>query len=157
MIKEINIIRKMCQESELLAQLAEEASELAIATIDYSKSYNIDNFIEEIADVKLCIDVLGDYLDDEINYNTYGRANSHSDIIISACELSKAALKLRRAILQINPTPISEPEARERFIETINILTHHIYSTGLIYIAKNKINTIYEEKAIRWVNRLNNK
>ena len=68
----INYIREQLSESELLAQLAEECAELAKASLKLrrvittsssptpvSKEDAINDIAEEIADVRLCLKVLG--------------------------------------------------------------------------------------------------
>ncbi len=68
-----------------------------------------------------------------------------------ASELSQAALKYRRALTQINPTPRSEDEAYQDLIE--EIADTHLYLMAL-YINRNEIKRIEEEKAARWAKRL---
>lgn len=67
----IEFIREQLSMEELLTQLAEECAELSKAALKLRRVYNgdnptpvrrpeaYDNVIEEIADVMLCIDVLG--------------------------------------------------------------------------------------------------
>ena len=67
----IEFIRENLSQEELLTQLAEECSELSKAALKLRRVYNgenptpvrrleaYDNVIEEIADVTLCIEVLG--------------------------------------------------------------------------------------------------
>lgn len=67
----IEFIRENLSQEELLTQLAEECAELSKAALKLRRVYNgnnptpvrrpeaYDNVIEEIADVMLCIDVLG--------------------------------------------------------------------------------------------------
>ena len=67
----IEFIRENLSQEELLTQLAEECSELSKAALKLRRVYNgenptpirrddaFDNVIEEIADVYLCIAVLG--------------------------------------------------------------------------------------------------
>lgn len=66
----ITVIQKQLPETELLAQLAEEAAELAQAALKLRRVYDgrnktpvtnmqaVNAFIEEIADVQLCIEIL---------------------------------------------------------------------------------------------------
>jgi len=70
-LADINYVRQHLRNTDILYQLAEEASELSQAALKLArkiearnptpKSYDncVDNLREEIADVKLCIDILG--------------------------------------------------------------------------------------------------
>lgn len=72
----LNYIRAQLPETELLAQLAEECNELAQAALKLRRAIDgrnptpvrlsdaYGNLVEEIADVKLCLRVLGYHLDD---------------------------------------------------------------------------------------------
>ena len=71
-------------------------------------------------------------------------------------ELSQAALKLRRAVTGINPTPITEGEARGNLVEEVadvacvaNLLLDDEDSIAM--------HDIIEWKKARWVNRLDGK
>jgi NTP pyrophosphatase (non-canonical NTP hydrolase) len=67
----INVVRSLLGEEELLCQLAEECDELAKAALKLRRVLNGKNYtpvteeqaradiLEEIADVKLCLEVLG--------------------------------------------------------------------------------------------------
>lgn len=65
------IIRQKVQDVELLAQLAEEAAELAQAALKLRRAFNgmtpvsvpdaLDNLYEEVADVWLCFDVFANH------------------------------------------------------------------------------------------------
>ncbi len=76
-----------------------------------------------------------------------------------ADELAKAALKLRRAITQTNPTPVSVDEAK------YNLLEEHgdVVGSFLVYAKKNKLDdeSVYEtsnefikSKFDRWAQRI---
>lgn len=69
--KRIDFINQQLPETELFAQLAEEAAELAQAALKYRRVIDgrnktpvtnieaVNGFIEELADVQLCIEILG--------------------------------------------------------------------------------------------------
>lgn len=85
MTDNIEYIRDKIPPKELLAQLAEEASELAKAALKLRRTYDqsnptpvtrekaFDNVVEEIADVMLCLRVLGFDLDPEEYEDITGR------------------------------------------------------------------------------------
>ena len=78
-MSDIDVIREILPQEELLAQLAEEASELAHAALKLRRVYDgrnytpiteneaLENLKEEIADVQLLITVLG--LDKDLTEN----------------------------------------------------------------------------------------
>ena len=68
-------------------------------------------------------------------------------------ELSQAALKLRRALTGINPTPVTAEEARKNLVEE----TADVYNVlGLLLDAVDnaEIYSIIRRKKERWLNRL---
>ena len=68
-------------------------------------------------------------------------------------ELSQAALKLRRALTGINPTPVTAEEARENLIEEIA----DVYNvSGFLLETEDflKIYDIVQQKRERWLKRL---
>ena len=68
-------------------------------------------------------------------------------------ELSQAALKLRRALTGINPTPVTVEEARKNLVEE----TADVYNVmGLLLDAADnaEIYSIIRRKKERWVKRL---
>ena len=68
-------------------------------------------------------------------------------------ELSQAALKLRRALTGINPTPVTAEEARKNLVEE----TADVYNVlGLLLDAEDnaEIYDIIWRKKARWVKRL---
>lgn len=158
MYKEIEIIRQTLPKSELLLQLAEEANELAIATMRLQNTFMInshEDFIEEIADVKLCINVLGDYIDkekiDSLEFDSYN--NIYKSIIMESCQLSKAAIKLRRTIEpKASPTPVTKEDAEKILIYHINKLVAYLDIAG--YWDLGRVMKVYKQKMIRWVDRL---
>lgn len=70
-----------------------------------------------------------------------------------AAELSQAALKLRRAAMRVNPTPVSYPDAREKLLEeygdVLNALELIITPTENAYVIERRMC-----KRKRWVERL---
>lgn len=70
-----------------------------------------------------------------------------------AAELSQAALKLRRALTGINPTPVTADEARKNMVEE----AADVYNVlGLLLDAEDnaEIYEIIRRKKARWLNRL---
>ena len=70
-----------------------------------------------------------------------------------AAELSQAALKLRRALTGINPTPVTAEEARRNLVEE----AADVYNVlGLLLDAADnaEIYNIIRRKKERWLNRL---
>lgn len=68
-------------------------------------------------------------------------------------ELSQAALKLRRALTGINPTPVTADEARRNLVEEVA----DVYNVlGLLLDAADNIEiyNIIQRKKARWVKRL---
>lgn len=68
-------------------------------------------------------------------------------------ELSQAALKLRRALTGINPTPVTADEARKNLVEE----TADVYNVlGLLLDAADnaEIYSIIRRKKERWLKRL---
>ena len=68
-------------------------------------------------------------------------------------ELSQAALKLRRALTGINPTPVAADEARRNLVEE----AADVYNVlGLLLDAEDnaEIYSIIRRKKERWLNRL---
>lgn len=68
-------------------------------------------------------------------------------------ELSQAALKLRRALTGINPTPVTADEARWNLVEEVA----DVYNVlGLLLDAEDnaEIYSIIWRKKARWLNRL---
>ena len=117
-------IKKHLPEEELLLQLAEECSELAYA-------------VEELREAG----------EGAIKRETLDKLSKAANL------LSKAALKQRRAITGINPTPITAEAAREKLIEE----AADVYCVlGLLLSAEDhlEIYKIIEKKKERWLNRL---
>lgn len=70
-------------------------------------------------------------------------------------ELSKAALKLRRVSSGVNPTPVTRVEAFNNLVEEIADVTLCIEVLGLNSPeALYNCGKIWEEKSVRWMNRL---
>ena len=68
-----------------------------------------------------------------------------------ASELAQAALKLRRAYTQVNPTPITEEEGYDRLLEEIADVEIYL---GLLPLNKVVIEDLKEHKIERWLVRL---
>ncbi len=166
MIKDkIDIIRELSVRTEMIAQLAEEANELAIATMEIKDNIiykNNDefiekrnNFLEEVADVKVTIDIIGDY-NEKINPSFVElRHKDACDMLAkSCCELAKACIKYRRTLVpNASPTPVTETEAEYRLIEAITKVRLYINSLGN-YWDYEKVNKIYKEKVDRCIDRM---
>lgn len=165
MIQEVYAIRNLTQRNEQLIQLAEEANELAIAAMKYRKYMSsdmfdrkiLDNYIEEIADVKICIDIVGDYL----KYIEIVKQQKMELTIYDAlgclaewcCILSKAAIKLRRTIVKNgSPTPVDNKEAEKNLFKAICNVKLYIDHTGKYWDCP-RVNIIYKAKADRCIKR----
>lgn len=77
-----------------------------------------------------------------------------AQIAEEAAELAQAALKLRRAIIKNNPTPVSKIEATARLIEEIADVRLCIDASGIIDNSEEDVNYIYKNKLERWATRL---
>lgn len=64
-------------------------------------------------------------------------------------ELSKACLKLKRAVEQANPTPVSVGEAKAQVIEELTDVWLYVYMLGIF-----PDDEIATDKAIRWSTRV---
>lgn len=74
-----------------------------------------------------------------------------------AAELAQAALKYRRTFDNINPTPVTGPEAREKLLEEIADVELYLDQLQLGYRFKGvnwRINAIKERKLQRWLERI---
>lgn len=69
-----------------------------------------------------------------------------------ASELAQAALKLRRAMDMVNPTPVSMQEAGNRLVEEIADVI--VVENQLLGIDWNVIDEICKRKLGRWEGRL---
>ena len=164
MINEVDILRKITTRSENLIQLAEEAGELseeALKLITKSMNKNVKSvigidFIEEIADVKLCIDLVGDYkFTSSTKPVKVEPGHTIMEGLIERClKLSKASLKFRRATdSSSSPTPISAEDAEAAFVKAINNIKSYIDFIG-DYWDNDIVNHIYKEKATRYLGRV---
>ena len=68
-----------------------------------------------------------------------------------ASELAQAALKLRRAYDQTNPTPVTEEDAYDALLEEIADVELYL---DQLSINRQRIEEIKGVKAFRWVKRL---
>lgn len=76
-----------------------------------------------------------------------------AQLVEECAELSQAALKLRRALTGINPTPVTADEARKNLVEE----AADVYNVlGLLLDAADnaEIYSIIRRKKERWLNRL---
>ena len=76
-----------------------------------------------------------------------------AQLAAECAELSQAALKLRRALTGINPTPVTVEEARKNLVEE----TADVYNVmGLLLDAADnaEIYSIIRRKKERWLKRL---
>lgn len=157
-------------ESEILCQLAEEAAELGQATLEYRDTYSClenatsvtredayHNLVEEIADVKLCLWLLGvecGPVADE------GGVVSKVQVLCrlagKAAVLSKAALKCRRAYgYSRNVTPVTKEMAYRILMESAEdvMLCLHILGMDRGPVV-DEVREIMDRKVERWYNRL---
>lgn len=77
------------------------------------------------------------------------RAEILAQLAEEAAELSQAALKFRRALGGVNPTPVTIPEAMEHLREEISDVMLCAELIGIVYDSD-----IMDSKYKRWVNRL---
>lgn len=81
MSNDIRRVRELLSEGEILAQLGEEAAELSQAALKLrrvttkgssptptSKMEAMANFVEEVADIKVCLECLGYNIDGDVNH-----------------------------------------------------------------------------------------
>ena len=71
-----------------------------------------------------------------------------------SAEMAQAALKLRRAITGMNPTPMSVEECADNLIEEISDVVVCVSALGLYDEALDEINKTATAKYKRWKERL---
>lgn len=72
-----------------------------------------------------------------------------------ASELAQAALKMRRTLSDVNPTPVSRRKAEEGLLEEIADVKLCLHVGGFEKVRdKIQVNRIISAKAERWLNRL---
>lgn len=72
-----------------------------------------------------------------------------------ASELAQAALKVRRTLSDVNPTPKTRKEARDSLLEEIADVKLCLHVAGLEKVSdKIQVNRIISAKAERWLKRL---
>lgn len=72
-----------------------------------------------------------------------------------ASELAQAALKLRRTLSNVNPTPTTRREAEDALLEEIADVKLCLHVAGLESCPRKiKVNGIISSKAARWLKRL---
>ena len=83
-------------------------------------------------------------------------AELYAGLAEEATELAKAALKMRRAITDMNPTPVTEAEAYGNLIEELADVRNYLLSLdiGPDSIIAKSIRAISEVKMERWATRL---
>ena len=174
-------VRCLLDDDELLNQLAEELIELSLAAGEISspafkemRKTNlqtgesvslVDEFMEEVADVELVMEIL---LDDDDRKILHSKMKCMDDSIDAAnwfyfvngicwrcMRTAKAALKMRRVITQINPTPTTWPKAHDDLMSGLADLLHRInVAKGALVLGAKKVDAIKEQKAARWAHRL---
>lgn len=173
-------VRCKLEDEELLCQLAEEAVELGMAALDCMDHWGsrrlmpekwnkiMDAAVEELADVELVFYVFGtaeelERVSDSIKkayklpYSKRLRMTAWL-ILWHSLKLTKAAMKLRRAMNKKNPTPVSLAMARETLVREIC----DVISFGRVFVhfdilnskVDGKIDDIKIRKAQRWAERL---
>lgn len=83
-------------------------------------------------------------------------AELYAQLAEEATELAKAALKMRRAITEVNPTPITEAEAYGNLIEELADVRGCLMALGIGVdsATTRSIASISEVKMARWATRL---
>jgi NTP pyrophosphatase (non-canonical NTP hydrolase) len=90
--------------------------------------------------------------------NTLSREELLTQLAEECAELSKAALKLRRAYNGYNPTPMTRADAYNNLIEEIADVTLCVEVLGFNSPENlHNIGQIWEEKLFRWAKRLDAK
>lgn len=170
------LVRCKLDDEELLCQLAEEAVELSMAAGAYAEGYFeayclgseeelINELVEEMADVELVVSILLKKEEAEELQETYKMAHftesdlrntqAVSSVIRDDCmEVAKAALKLRRAMGNKNPTTMSETEARVKLMGKICGSLPVVRALYQKFDSSNKVADIKVMKAQRWAQRL---
>lgn len=157
-------------EGEIFCQLAEEASELAQAALEYHMSHGYyrnmstisreqayHNLIEEVADVTLCLQMLGvDCQEVSDSSHEISKRPVLCCLAKEAAELSKAALKCRRAYgFFQNVTPVTKEEAHQNLAKKVADVMLCIRISGLDHgTAADEVHEIMEAKIERWYQRL---
>ncbi len=181
LLSDINTVKCLLDEEELLLQLAEEAGELADAVIDYGHNrgsvadqMDVDNtysdkVLEEIADMELVVATLLPPEEIEEIFSIMNRQENNDPVIklyikqlfmvsfSRAClRVAKHSMKLRRAKNGKNPTPIPAEKARTDLFESIKFAMVLSRRMTTALDGREKIVAISNEKAARWVDRLTN-
>lgn len=157
-------------EGEIFCQLAEEAAELAQAALEYRDTYSrfenatsatreeaYHNLVEEIADVRLCLQMLGLDCDSaEVEIGAVSKAQTLCRLAKKASELSKAALKCRRAYgYSRNVTPVTKEAAHRILLETAEDVMSCLHLIGMDRgTAADEARDIMDRKVERWHQRL---
>ena len=92
------------------------------------------------------LDVVRRYLDQE---------ELLTQLAEESAELAKAALKLRRAYMGVNPTPVTAQDAHENLMEEIADVSNCLAALGFDHsIDQMRVSRIAAEKLVRWADRL---
>lgn len=83
--------------------------------------------------------------------NTLGEAELLAQLAEESAELTQAALKFRRVLDGINPTPVSEQDAQDNFHEEIADILLCLSTIG---VDEQFIEHIIRRKAARWYGRV---
>lgn len=76
-----------------------------------------------------------------------------AQLVKECAELSQAALKLRRALTGINPTPVTADEARKNLVEEAADV-YNVLGLLLDAVDNAEIYSIIRRKKERWLKRL---
>lgn len=76
-----------------------------------------------------------------------------AQLVEECAELSQAALKLRRALTGINPTPVTADEARKNLVEEAADV-YNVLGLLLDTVDNAEIYSIIRRKKERWLKRL---
>lgn len=76
-----------------------------------------------------------------------------AQLVEECAELSQAALKLRRALTGINPTPVTADEARKNLVEEAADV-YNVLGLLLDAVDNAEIYSIIRRKKERWLKRL---
>ena len=181
LLSDINTVKCLLDEEELLLQLAEEAGELADAVIDYGHNrgsvadqmdvYDTysEKVLEEMADIELVATTLLSQEEIRDIVVTINRPENNDPIVKQyitdlfiykfsriCLDVVKNSMKLRRAKNGKNPTPISAEEARTNLYRSIKAVMIFSRRMTAALDGRGVIIRTSNEKATRWVDRLTN-
>lgn len=138
------------ESNKWVGDLYDEETGFCIKTIVGEGFYELEKALEEF---------LKDDIPEENQEASFIRQQvSKSSILLQiaeeASEVAQAALKLNRAYLKDNPTPMSVEKCEKNLIEEINDLdlVNKIFSE--VDLEKNPLNDTQKEKLARWCRRI---